>query len=213
MKSKTMENVLAKIFNKTLGRFFICTKLYKNDLNNFNNNDALTKFENFSFFMPTKTEKPLFEKLYHGIPKKKEIINTQLANPNFSCFAYKDDNTGDIAYARWLCKNDFYSKTMKEYFKFSQNEAWILDDYTHPDYRYKGLHKNMSAYMLQWIKEHTNIRYVYIEIICFYPHLPKVQLQLGYKPVKTVFYYRKGSFSATLKRFVGKLLSKAGIMC
>jgi hypothetical protein len=59
--------------------------------------------------------------------------------------------------------------------------------------------------MLQWLKANTSIRYVYMVILMFIPHLTKIPLELGYKPIESIFYYKKGSFGKFLNLIKRKL--------
>ena len=152
---------------------------------------------------------PLFNRLYDGDPIKMKIIETRVKSSDYICFAYRDDATGNIAYSRWLCKNHFHSETMRKQLNFSQQEALTLDSYTHPGYRKLGLHRKMNIYMLQWLKEQTGIRYIYMVIRCSIPHLTKIPRQLGYRPIERVFYYKKGSLSNLFKLLSGKMFSRA----
>ena len=199
-------HIISKLYYNTFGRFIICVKLYCNDLHEFNSNEKLEQYENFQFIIPTEKELFLLEKIYESNSIKLKIINDRIKRGNYICFAYQDKNNGNIAYTRWLCMNTFYSDTLRKQFSFSANEALTLDSYTHPDYRYRGLHKNMNILMLKWIKENTEIQHVYMVIKCFIPHLTKIPKELGYKPIEKTTYYKKGSISLIIKKVLEKII-------
>ncbi len=205
----TIKNRLSIVYHNTFGRFFECAKLYRTDINDFKPETRFEKVGAFSFFMPGEKEMPLFNRLYDGNPIKMKIIESRFKCGDYLCFAYRDNASGDIAYTRWLCKNAFYSDILKKQMNFSQHEALTLDSYTPPDYRKLGLHRLMNIYMLQWLKEQTGIRYVYMVIRCFFPHLTKIPRQLGYRPVERVFYYKKGSLINIFKLLLGKIFTGA----
>jgi hypothetical protein len=196
---------LSNLYHDTFGRFFECATLYKLDLENFNNHVKLKRIGDFEYCMPKSESIALFEHLANYDAKRIEIIRNRLKSGNYLCFAYKDTTTNRLAYTRWLCTNDFYSDTLKKEVKLAENEALTLDSFTHPDYRNTGLHQKMNILMLQWIKENTNYRFVYMIIKCFIPHLVKYPKLLGYKPVFTVVYYKRGSISSVVKLIYNKI--------
>ena len=193
---------VSKIFHFSIGRFFECFQLYRNDMIECDYHETISEANGFRFFMPTAEHLPLFEKLYEGSPDKIEVIKKRYSSGNYLCFAYQDEITDRIAYARWLCKNNFYSEPMRRELSFNNDEALTLDSYTHPDYRFKGLHKKNNILMLKWIKDNTSIGHVYMVIGCFIPHLSKIPLELGYRPTNRKFNYKKGSFSIFIKHLV-----------
>lgn len=201
--------VIYKRFSKfwffTIERFFECSKLYKVSLISFDKSLPENKLDDFEFCLPVKKDLNLLETLYKGNENKIKSIGKIITDPNYICFAYKDKITGEIAYTRWVCINYFYSTVLKTDLIFQFDEAITLDSYTHPNYRYKGLHYKMNIQMLKWLKLNTNIREVFMVIKCFLPHLTKIPLQLGYKPVRKVFYYKKGSISFYLNLLLKKI--------
>jgi hypothetical protein len=200
-----INNKIAKFIRETIGRFIACAKLYRNDLNDFKYSEALEEFDHFQFFMPNEKEWPLFVKLYEGNENKLNSIRSRFSTSDYICFAYKDLKTGRIAYARWLCQNGYYSESLRRKLIFNKNEALTLDSFTHPDYRFLGLHKKMNYLMLHWIKENTHIRYIYMVIGCWLPHLVKIPWELGYKPVSRNIYFKKGSLRMIMIKIVRKL--------
>jgi hypothetical protein len=134
------------------------------------------------------------------------IIQNRFETGNFICFAYKEKGTNRLAYARWLCTKQFFSEVLKKELLFAENEALTLDSFTHPDFRKLGLHRNMNILMLQWIKRHTSIQYVFLVIKCFIPHLTKYPQQLGYKSIESVFYYKTGSISFACRKMIKKVI-------
>ena len=188
--------------------------MYKVNLIFFDTSLPENKLDDFEFILPVKTDLILLKNLYHGNEKKIKTIGELITDPNYICFAYKEKITGKIAYTRWVCINNYYSAVLRTDMIFKSDEALTLDSYTHPDYRYKGLHYKMNIQMLKWLKENTAIRVVFMVIKCFLPHLTKIPLQLGYKSVRMVFYYKKGSIpfylNLLLKKIsiIGSFLSK-----
>ncbi len=192
-------------YHNTVGLFFQAAKLYRIDLNHFDSKEELEQFNNFKFYMPVEKDLELFEKMNELIPGKLDIIKKRFESGNYYCFAYQDTTNNRLAYTRWLCKNTFYSEALRRQLDFRSDEAITLDSYTHPDYRYSGLHKNINIIMLQWLKANTPIRYVNMVILMFIPHLTKIPLELGYKSISHTFYYKKGSAIAFLNLLKNKI--------
>jgi hypothetical protein len=204
-----MSNRLSKFYFQSLGRFFECAKSYRLDLKNFRHDGNFEQVEYFEFNMPGQRQMSLFHKLYEGVQDKIATIEDRFASGNYICFAYLDKTTNRIAYARWLCLKSYYSETLKKNMLFSDDEALTLDSYTHPDYRKLGLHRKMNIQMLHWIKQNTSIRFVYMVIRCFIPHLTKYPRLLGYKPIKRVLYYKNGSIKKFLMHSYKKIMPGA----
>lgn len=196
---------ITKLYYGTIGHFFQGAKLYRIDLDLFNRDMNIDKLNKFKFYMPTEKDWGLFEKLYENVPNKLNGIRKRFETGNFICFAYQAKKNSRLVYARWICKNKYYSDVMRKQLKFTNEEAITLDSYTHPDYRFLGLHKNMNILMLQWLKSNTQIRYVYMVILMFILHLTKIPLEIGYNPIESTFYYKKGSVSAFLNLLKRKL--------
>jgi hypothetical protein len=190
-----MKNI-SKLYYSTFGLFFQGARLYLIDLNSFICDSKPIDNNQFKFYMPTEHDLVLFTKLYENVPEKCNILIETFKSGNYLCFAYQDIANNRLAYARWVCKKEYFSDAMRKQLNFKPNEALTLDSYTHPDYRFAGLHKNMNIQMLQWLKINTQIRYVYMVILMFIPHLTKIPLELGYRPIESTFYYKKGSLSA-----------------
>jgi len=198
---------ITKLYYNTIGLFIEGVRLYKLDLMSFDK-EKHTNFDSipqFQFYLPTEKDLDLFAKLYDNIPGKINKIVHTFESGYYLCFAYLDTTNNRLAYTRWLCKNEYYSDAMRKQLKFNDNEALTLDSYTHPDYRMLGLHKQMNIQMLEWLKKNTQIRYVFMVILIFIPHLTKIPLELGYRPVESTFYYKKGSIEAFMKLIKRKL--------
>jgi len=199
-----MKNI-SKLYYSTIGLFFQGAKLYRIDLNLFNRGLDLEEINQFRFYMPNENDLALFEKLYENVPGKINNISKIIKSGKYLCFAYQDTKSNRLAYTRWICKTEFYSDAMRKKLIFKQDEVLTLDSYTHPDYRFSGLHKNMNIQMLQWLKANTQIRYVYMVILIFIPHLTKIPVELGYRQVESTFYCKKGSGAAFLNLIKRKL--------
>jgi hypothetical protein len=196
---------ITKLYYSSIGLFFQGAKLYRIDLNSFNY-ENVNKFNEFIFYMPTEADMVLFEKLYENLPGKLVSIKKIFESGNYLCFAYQDATNDRLAYTRWVCKKEYFSDAMQKQLNLKKDEALTLDSYTHPDYRFAGLHKNMNIQMLQWLKEKTQIRYVYMVILMFIPYLTKIPLELGYRPIESAFFYKKGSFTEFLTLIKRKVL-------
>lgn len=194
-----------KLYNSTIGLFFNGVKLYRIDLESFHKDERLEIINDFVFFLPTQLDWDMFVKLYENLPDKLSVVRERFETGDYICFSYMNKSTNRMAYVRWVCRNAYYSDAMRKQLTFNINEALTLDSYTHPDYRYHGLHKKMNILMLQWLKANTSIRYVYMVILMFIPHLTKIPLELGYKPIESIFYYKKGSFVKFLNLIKRKL--------
>jgi hypothetical protein len=202
--NKSFSIITSNIYYKSIGRFLACWKLYCLDLSEFSEKVINYKIDNFSFFIPGEKEINLFKKLYEKHNNKFIDAKRRLEANNYFCFAYRDNNTGNIASAHWLVTKRLQNKNLRKDMIFKDDEAMTLDSYTHPDYRRRGLHKNMNICMLHWIKENTNFRYIYSVFRCYLTYTEKIQYQLGYKPIETAIYYKKGSFN----NFINSVLSK-----
>ncbi len=198
---------ITKLYYNSIGLFIEGARLYKLDLMSFNEKKYINcnLVPHFEFYMPNEKDLDLFAKLYENIPGKINKISQTFESGNYLCFAYFDTINNRLAYTRWLCKNEYYSDAMRQKLILMENEALTLDSYTHPDYRMLGLHKQMNIQMLEWLKKNSHIRYVYMVILIFIPHLTKIPLELGYRPIKSKFYYTKGSFIAFLELIKRKL--------
>jgi hypothetical protein len=204
---KSFKKGMIKFYFFTIERFFECAKLYKISLGNLAEEIPERQSNDFEFYLPDKRDIKLFKKLLNTENEKKaNRINSILDNKNYKCFAYRDKTTGDLIYTRWLCIKTYYSNVLQEELHFDTKEALTLDSYTHPDYRFKGLHFKMNIQMLKWVKDNTEIETVYMVIKCFLPHLTKIPLQLGYRPIKTFFHYKKGSIPFYLNLIQKKYL-------
>ncbi|NLN95230.1 MAG: hypothetical protein GX128_03560 [Bacteroidales bacterium] len=182
-----MKTLFIRFYNKYFRSVFDCSRLYKLDLQKAKVNSYESKSERFEFMIADVGTMGLHETLYENNTEKINIIRNRYTEGNYQCFAYFDKLNGRFAYTRWVCKNQFYSEAMKQQILLKPDELLTLDSYTSPQYRKQGLHKTMNYQMLDWLKQNTDYRYIYMIIMCFMPHLEKIVRKIGYKPVKTVF--------------------------
>lgn len=133
---------------------------------------------------------------------KERLINKE----NFICYAFIENHSNEIAYTRWVCKNEFYSEPLKRMLKFKTNEVLTLDSYTKPDFRGKGLHKEMNVVMLNHLKNQLQIDYVYMVIKWFFPYLVRIVEDLGYRKIESKIYYKKGSLNKYFRIIREKLI-------
>lgn len=196
---------IPKLYYSSIGLFFQGSKLYKLDLNDFRSEENFESFSNFQFYIPTENDITLLTELYKNLPGKIDIVKKMFESGNFKCFSYIDKRSNRLAYTRWICTNEYHSEALKKKISLKADEALTLDSYTHPDYRFHGLHRKMNILMIQWLKANTSIRYVYMVILMFIPHLTKIPLELGYKPVESTFYYKKGAIMDLINIIIRKL--------
>tara|TARA_Y100001958_G_C21247945_1_gene579981 strand:- start:2785 stop:3339 length:555 start_codon:yes stop_codon:yes gene_type:complete len=182
--------LLGKIFHRFLSKYIECARMYKINLNTYTNDFKLKDKHNFTFKMLDKNEFEKLSYLYQNDYEKLKIVNNRLNSGNYLCFSYIDNENKVIVYARWICKKEYYSDILREKLHFKENQALTLDSWTHPNYRGLGLHRNMNIKMLNWIKENTDITEVYMVIKIFIPHIKKIAVELGYKPIKTYFHFK-----------------------
>ena len=173
--NKSFTIITSNIYYKSIGRFLTYWKLHCLDLDEFSEKVINYEIDNFSFFIPEQKEINLFKKLYEKQDNKFIEAKKRLETNNYFCFAYRDNNTGNIASAHWLVTKCLQNKILRKDMVFKDDEAMTMDSYTHPDYRRRGLHKNMNICMLHWIKENTNIRYIYSVFRCCLTYTEKIQ--------------------------------------
>ena len=202
-----MQKYFSKFWFFTFERFIESAKLYKIDISKFNFSTEKNKLQEFEFFLPKHEDITSLKKLYEPNKKKIDHISQILMDEKFICFTYKEKSTGNIAYARWLCIDEFYSGVLKEKLIFDKNQAITLDSYTHPSYRGKRLHYNMNIHMILWLKKNTDINIIFMVIKNFLPHLTKIPIKLGYTPVRSVLHYKNGSISHYLSLIYKKFFS------
>ena len=200
---------LSSLYHLTLGRFTECSKLYCLNLSAYHNTQIPQLDRKYKFVLVSEDNITKLKEHYYQLPGKEKIVQTRFDSGNYICFAYEDTENAKIAYTRWLCKNEFYSDLLQMNFSFSNNEVLTLDSYTEPSYRKMGLHHAMNIEMLNWLKDNTETRYVFMIIKCFIPHLTKIPLELGYRPVKTRIYLKKDGLSDIIRLVRNKLSGKA----
>jgi len=138
--------------------------------------------------------------------KYEEVVRKRMMDANsYLCFAFIDETSNEIAYTRWTNSDSFYSIPLRKEIVLKENEILTLDSYTPPEYRMKGLHREMNIRMLNWLMFEKEITKVYMVIKCFNPHLIKIPKSLGYRRVYTVVYYKKKGFCEVFKRLMGKV--------
>ncbi len=182
--------LFGKIFHLFLSRYIEYAKMYRLNLSNYSFDSVLKENNNFIFKMLDKNDFNKLSYLYQNNHDKLESVKSRLNSGNYLCFSYMDNENKVIVYARWICKKQYYSYVLRKELQFKENQALTLDSWTHPKYRGLGLHRNMNIEMLNWLKENTAIKEVYMLIKCFIPHLKKIPIQLGYKPIKTYFHLK-----------------------
>jgi hypothetical protein len=117
-------------------------------------------------------------------------------------FAFIDTATQRIAYTRWVLLDHFFSDIIHLRRELKKDEALTLDSYTHPDYRFRGLHREANARMLNWLKRERDIRRVYAVERWFNPHIKKVTRSLGYRRKNIRIRYKQGSLGSAMKKVV-----------
>lgn len=182
--------ILYKVYHRFVSPHIECARLYKLDLSKYLAKWATVNNTDFSFILPGKEAMSAFAEIYQQSEKKMETIHNRFDSGNYTCFAYQDTSNGRLAYTRWVCKKNFYSDTLRRELTFKEDEVLTLDSWTHPDYRGLGLHRNMNIEMLNWLKENTQTKSVFMVIKCFIPHLTKIPMDLGYKPIQTYIHLK-----------------------
>lgn len=190
-----------------INRFFEFADYYKLDLDEIHLFRNKNKFKKFEFILaPKEMYSKIIDFNYSRGEAYVKIVKDRLSSSIDSCFIVIDRKKNKIAYTRWLRIDTFYSSVLNEHLKFNDNEALTYDSYTSIEYRGQGLHKQMNIEMLYYIKNNTKIKKVYIIIKWFYPYLHKIVKNIGYKKIKTEFYYKRGSFVQFLKILYRKLI-------
>lgn len=196
-----------KFLTRILTYFFEFADYYSIDLLNHKESFPEKQIINYEFVVISEN---MYEKLisfsYVRGERYREAVKKRLSSNQYYCFAFIEKSSGKIAYTRWLCVNNFYSDVFKETFVFNKNESLTLDSFTPVEYRGKGLHKEMNARMLNYLKNKTEITKVYMVIKRFFPYLHKVVMDLGYTKLRSTFYYKNGSTSLFIKQIVNKLI-------
>jgi hypothetical protein len=141
--------------------------------------------------------------IYERGEKYKQVISDRFKSGIFFCFCFIEKSSGKAAYARWLRKGSFFHIRYKMEIELKTDEAFTMDSYTPIEFRGKGLHKEMNKRMLNYSKQELNINKVFLVILrgSEYAHLHKTVQELGYKRIRSHFYFNTG----LLKKFVNKI--------
>ncbi|MBN1472271.1 MAG: hypothetical protein JW925_10860 [Syntrophaceae bacterium] len=142
--------------------------------------------------------------------KFRQVVVERLRSGNFMCFCFIEKSSGKAAYSRWLRKGSFYHDRFKETIQLAADEAFTMDSYTPIEFRGKGLHKEMNKRMLNYCKKELKISKVYMIIFRgkMFVHLHKTVLELGYRRIRSRFYFKTDLF-VKIKRRIRK--TNAGI--
>lgn len=200
--------VLSGLYHKTIGRFVECARLYRLNLAEYKKLNVPEIPEGFEFMFPDENNVDQLKVHYQAIPGKIDKVIDRLKSGDYLCFAYKELDSLQIAYTRWICFREFYSAELRETLKFTNKEALTLDSYTAPKYRHSGLHHAMNIAMLNWLKDNTETRHLFMVIKCFIPHLTKIPLELGYRPIRSRIFYKKGALIDLIKQLNRKAVRK-----
>ena len=203
-KTSSIKSIISRMYYYTLGRILDIASLYRLDLSMYRTISYLEIDPRYQFHIFYDFDDRIGD-LYELVPGRTEIVKKRFQSGNYACFTYVDTAKDAIAYARWICKQEFYSDTLGEMLKFKESEVLTLDSYTPPCYRGKGLHRAMNIEMLNWLKQETDFQAVYMVILAFLFHLSKIATALGYKRIYTRINYRKGSFGTNFRVLLGKL--------
>jgi len=193
---------MMKLFLKIFNSLFSCARLWCVNINDEQLYEE-TGIKEFKFKVIKSPE--ILNKLKIQIAQERgeqyvRLIESRINNGTYWCFLFEQEPTGDIAYTRWTCRDEYFSDSMNLSLTFNSDEIFTQNSYTHPKYRKLGLHREMNLKMLNYIKKNTEYSKVYMVIRCFLPHLVKIPRALGYIPVKTTVFYKSGSFSKTVKK-------------
>lgn len=191
-----------KLFLKIFNTLFSCAKLWYVNLSEKQLYEE-TEIKDFRFQViksPMKLKEMIIQIAQERGEQYIRLMEYRINNGTYWCFLFLHAPTGDIAYTRWTCKNEYFSESMNMNLTFKSDEIFTLNSYTHPKYRKLGLHREMNLRMLNYIMENTKYSKVYMVIRCFLPHLVKIPRSLGYIPVKTAVFYKSGSFSKMVRR-------------
>ena len=132
-----------------------------------------------------------------------ESYRQKLLSPDKNIgFAFIDAATQRIAYTRWVLLGHFFSDIIHLHKDLDKDEVLTLDSYTHPDFRFRGLHREANARMLNWLKRERGIRRVYAVERWFNPHIKKVTRSLGYRRKNIRLRYKQGSLGLEWRKLV-----------
>lgn len=202
--------MLSSMYHETAGRFIICSRLYKLDLSDYTIRPVALDKQTYKLSFPTIEDLNKLEDHYKDVHGKIGIVRDRFNSGDYICIAYEDLNSNSIAYTRWLCFHRFFSSDFGHLFEFGTNEVFTLDSYTAPQFRKLGLHHQMNIEMLNWLKQDMNIEFVYMVIRCFIPHLAKIPMELGYRPISRRVRRKPGSVKSILALIARKLSWKHG---
>lgn len=202
--NEKIANQLSRIYYYTLGRFIDAACLYKLDLKEYQIKPCTINREQYEFIVTDQYLAGL-EDHYNEAKHKIEQAKEKFESGNYICLIYLNRQNQEIAYTRWLCKNEFYSSALHQMLYFNEDEIFTLDSYTKPSYRGHYLHRDMNIEMLNWLKSNQEYRYVYMVIKWFMPYLEKYPKLLGYKKIKTKVHYNKGSIPEFFKLIATKI--------
>lgn len=121
----------------------------------------------------------------------------------FHCLMLIDKEKGDIAYLRWIQYSSSYSKMMRCRVKINENEAYLIDSFTVPGYRSRGLHKFMMNKAVEHCRS-IGIKKVYGAIISNNHYAIKVIVQLGFRCKKRIIRFKHYVFVNKIRSITGK---------
>lgn len=134
--------------------------------------------------------------------KFRHVAEERLRSGNFICFCFIESASAKAAYSRWLRRDSFYHDRFKETIRLAADEAFTMDSYTPPEFRGKGLHKEMNRRMLDYCKRELKLHRVLMVILRGpeYLHLHKIVRELGYRRLKSRFYFKTEIVKTIMKR-------------
>jgi hypothetical protein len=178
---------------RRLTRLLVKVDLYKINIETYQTFD-IKYFTKFEFLMITDMDgfslldKILTERGLHF----REVVENRLQSGNYICFLYKNVNSNEAVYYRWLTNVSFFHGALRENLILDSDHAFTLDSYTSVQYRGLGLHKQMNKQMLNFCKNNLKLKSVRMVIYRgkAYLHLHKTVQELGYELEKSKTYIR-----------------------
>lgn len=196
--------LLLKIYNKTIGRFFISAQLFSIELVPSNARKLPKKYQ---FVIIKESDLQRYDLILKERKKGYEKeVESYMDDKDMYGLAVLDTETNKIVYSCWIKNSNQYDKALRKHIQLKDDECYFLEANCARNFRGEGLH----TYMIQ---ERINFAYnqgkkkAYISMYGFNTPALSVGKHFNYKKVKSVIYYRTNSISLFFKNIFRKIIS------
>ncbi len=205
-----MKALIKRLFYRLFDKFYY----FELDVDNFN---PLYKGagENFEFRELTDSEDDLKRIRDYSSYRSRGFLDDKVdyyaisldrlcRKDEFTGLVLLDRSTGEIAYLRWIQFSPNYSEMMRYMVDLRENDAYLIDSFTVPKYRSRGLHKFMMFRTADYCKS-MNIKRIYGGVLYTNQYAINVMNQVGYRVKKTIYRLKYYAFSRKIKNLLKKI--------